>query len=65
MSLIIIIIIIIIIKSWTGEMAQSLRALAAISKDLRAQFPAPTWQLMIVYNSSPWGSDTLFWLPQV
>lgn len=47
-------------KEETGEMTQKLHVLTALPVGLR-MFPAPTWRPITVCNSSPKGSDTLFW----
>ena len=43
----------------TRELAQQLKVLALNQNQVR--FPASTWQLATVYNSSSRGSNTLFW----
>jgi hypothetical protein len=40
------------------ELAQQLRAMAALAED---QFPAPTWQLTTICNSSSRQSGIVFW----
>jgi hypothetical protein len=45
-------------KQGAREMTQWLRTLAALPEVL---FPEPTWWLTTFWNSSPKGSDSLFW----
>jgi hypothetical protein len=57
------------IRLWTGnmengEMAQRLRALAALLGN-PGFIIAPTWWLTTVYDSSPRESNTIFWSLQV
>lgn len=45
-------------RSWTGDVAQRLRALAALEEDLGSTH-STTWQLTAVYHSSFREFDTL------
>ena len=48
----------ILLQGAAGEMAQWLKALVVLAKDL-VQFPAPPWWLRTICNSSSWGSDLM------
>ena len=49
-------------KAWRDGSA--VESTGCSSRGPQVQFPAPTWQLMIIFNSGFKRSDTLFWPPQ-